>query len=60
MELKPVILLNLEYRASPFHSDNELDLRLTKKVIKELEMSHPPDSINHPIATQLALYRNAV
>ena len=42
---------SLFYRDKPFahfHNDNELDLRLTKKVIRELEMSHPPDSVNHP------------
>ena len=31
-----------------FHNENELDLRLTKKVIKALGMSHPPDSRIHP------------
>jgi hypothetical protein len=31
-----------------FHNDNELDLRLTKKVIKSLGMSHPPGSLIHP------------
>jgi hypothetical protein len=31
-----------------FHNDNELDLRLTKKVIKTLGMSHPTDSHHHP------------
>ena len=31
-----------------FHNENELDLRLTKKVIKALGMSHPPGSHHHP------------
>ncbi|HZS44622.1 MAG TPA: luciferase family protein [Blastocatellia bacterium] len=31
-----------------FHNENELDLRLTKKIIKRLNMSHPPDSNHHP------------
>lgn len=31
-----------------FHNDNELDLRLTKKVIKRLGLSHPTDSYHHP------------
>jgi hypothetical protein len=31
-----------------FHSDNELDLRLTRKVIASLGLSHPPDSVHHP------------
>ena len=31
-----------------FHNGNELDLRLTKKVIKRLGLSHPPDSVCHP------------
>jgi hypothetical protein len=31
-----------------FHNDGELDLRLTKKVIKALGLEHPPESINHP------------
>jgi len=31
-----------------FHNENELDLRLTKKVIKSLGMSHPPGSAQHP------------
>jgi len=31
-----------------FHSENELDLRLTKKIIKKLGLSHPPDSVHHP------------
>lgn len=31
-----------------FHSDNELDLRLTRKVIASLGLSHPLDSVHHP------------
>lgn len=31
-----------------FHHDNELDLRLTKKVILSLGLSHPVGSIHHP------------
>jgi hypothetical protein len=31
-----------------FHNEHELDLRLTKKVIKALGMSHPADSLHHP------------
>jgi len=31
-----------------FHSDNELDLRLTRKVIASLGLSHPPGSVHHP------------
>lgn len=31
-----------------FHSDTEVDLRLTKKVIKELGLTHPPRSTRHP------------
>ena len=31
-----------------FHNENELDLRLTKKVIKTLGLSHPAGSHNHP------------
>ena len=31
-----------------FHNENELDLRLTKKVIKTLGLSHPADSHIHP------------
>ena len=31
-----------------FHDDHELDLRLTKKVIKALGMPHPPGSRHHP------------
>jgi hypothetical protein len=31
-----------------FHNGNELDLRLTKKVIKSLGMSHPTGSYHHP------------
>ena len=31
-----------------FHHDNEIDLRLTRKVIKSLGLSHPPRSKQHP------------
>ncbi len=31
-----------------FHNHNELDLRLTRKVIKSLGLSHPPGSVHHP------------
>ncbi len=31
-----------------FHHDNEIDLRLTRKVIKELGLSHPERSVLHP------------
>jgi hypothetical protein len=31
-----------------FHHDRELDLRLTKKVIKELGLVHPQRSTAHP------------
>ena len=31
-----------------FHHDNEIDLRLTGKVIKSLGLSHPTGSENHP------------
>lgn len=31
-----------------FHSDNEIDLRLTKSVIKSLGLRHPPGSSVHP------------
>ena len=31
-----------------FHSDNELDLRLTKKVIRAQQLAHPSGSIQHP------------
>jgi hypothetical protein len=31
-----------------FHNDNELDLRLTKKVIVGEGLSHPKDSLHHP------------
>ena len=31
-----------------FHNDNELDLRLTKRVIASEGVVHPSDSINHP------------
>jgi len=31
-----------------FHHDNEMDLRLTRKIIKALGLSHPPRSEHHP------------
>ena len=31
-----------------FHNANELDLRLTKSVIHQLGLEHPPGSIQHP------------
>jgi hypothetical protein len=31
-----------------FHHDNEIDLRLTRKLIKALGLSHPPRSEHHP------------
>lgn len=31
-----------------FHHDNELDLRLTKKLIQALGLSHPAGSVHHP------------
>jgi len=31
-----------------FHNDHELDLRLTKKVIHALGLSHPTVSVHHP------------
>ena len=31
-----------------FHHDNEIDLRLTRKVIKDFDLSHPPRSAIHP------------
>lgn len=31
-----------------FHNDHELDLRLTKKVIRSLGLSHPTGSVHHP------------
>ncbi|NBT99929.1 MAG: hypothetical protein EBT59_12580 [Betaproteobacteria bacterium] len=31
-----------------FHNDNELDLRLTKKVIQAQGIAHPTDSTHHP------------
>jgi len=34
-----------------FHDDHELDLRLTKKVIRALGLSHPPGSRHHPNRT---------
>jgi hypothetical protein len=30
-----------------FHNDNELDLRLTAKVIRSLGLVHPPGSVHH-------------
>jgi hypothetical protein len=31
-----------------FHNDNEIDLRLTKQLIKSLGLRHPPRSSVHP------------
>lgn len=31
-----------------FHHDNEIDLRLTRKVIRSMGLSHPPGSRLHP------------
>jgi Family of unknown function (DUF5519) len=31
-----------------FHNDNEIDLRLTKTLIKRFGLSHPPNSAFHP------------
>jgi hypothetical protein len=31
-----------------FHGDNELDARLTRKLIKSEGLTHPPDSTVHP------------
>lgn len=31
-----------------FHSDSEIDLRLTRKVIQSLGLVHPPNSTFHP------------
>lgn len=31
-----------------FHHDQELDLRLTKRVIHSLGLSHPEGSVHHP------------
>jgi len=31
-----------------FHNDNELDIRLTKRIISEQILSHPKNSRNHP------------
>ncbi len=31
-----------------FHNDNELDLRLTKKIITREGLIHPQDSLQHP------------
>jgi hypothetical protein len=39
------------YRGAPFahfHSDNELDIRLTKTVICREGLTHPPGSTVHP------------
>ncbi|MGO4376652.1 luciferase family protein [Pseudoduganella sp. RAF19] len=30
------------------HSDHELDLRLTRKLIQQQGLSHPPGSVHHP------------
>jgi hypothetical protein len=32
-----------------FHNDHELDLRLTKKIIASLGLSHPSGSVHHPV-----------
>ena len=34
-----------------FHHDQELDLRLTRQVIKSLGLIHPPGSAQHPTRT---------
>ena len=31
-----------------FHNDNEIDIRLTKALIKSLKLIHPPRSLFHP------------
>lgn len=31
-----------------FHHDHEIDLRLTRKLIKDLGLSHPERSVQHP------------
>ena len=31
-----------------FHHDEEIDLRLTRKVIKSMKLEHPPRSNHHP------------
>ena len=31
-----------------FHDDNEIDLRLTKTLIRELGLAHPAGSVHHP------------
>lgn len=44
-------LIEFRYKGKSFahfHNDNELDLRLTKNVIKAKGLSHPGDSIYHP------------
>ena len=35
-----------------FHNANELDLRLTKTVIRELGLKHPTGSVHHPGRSQ--------
>jgi len=35
-----------------FHNDHELDLRLTKTLIKRLGLSHPKVSVHHPARSQ--------
>jgi hypothetical protein len=47
-ELGNIELLYRGRSFAHFHSDNELDLRFTKNVIKNLDLSHPTDSVNHP------------
>lgn len=37
-----------------FHHDQELDLRLTRKVIKSLGLVHPPNSAQHPTRSALS------
>lgn len=31
-----------------FHHDHEIDLRLTRPVIRAMGLSHPPQSVHHP------------
>ena len=41
----------LFYQGKPFahfHNDNELDLRLTRTLIQQMGLSHPPGSVHHP------------
>ena len=41
----------LVFRGNPFahfHHDNELDIRLTKAVIRREGLTHPPGSTRHP------------